>query len=99
MQQNLSPQQEAAIETSTLQNLTPTATKIQHPFDAQEVASIYQKRYGSLAPQKVIDAMVHWNLPNAQRAQVAYNLGQLVRLLIDYLSERSPRAESPGKGS
>lgn len=58
-----------------------------HPFDAQEVAAIYQKRFGSSAPSKAIEAMVHWNLPNAQRAQVCYDLGQLTRLLFDFLKD------------
>ncbi len=57
----------------------------QHEFDAHQVTTIYQKRFGSQPPPSVVEAMAEWDIPNDQRAQVAYQLGQLVRLMMDHL--------------
>ena len=67
----------------------------QYPFDAQEVAAIYQKRFGISAPLKAIEAMAYWNLPNAQRAQICYDIGQLTQLLFDYLKDHPDFPDPP----
>ena len=68
--------------------------KEQFPFDAQEMVTIYQKRFGTPPPPKAIEAMAHWNLSNAERAQVLYDINQLVRLLMDQLKQKVALQES-----
>ena len=58
---------------------------LQHEFNSQQITTIYKKQFGSQPPPSVIEAMAYWDIPNDQRAQVAYKLGQLVRLIMDHL--------------
>ncbi len=73
----------------------PTSQDEEYPFDAQEMIAIYQKRFGTPPPPKAIESMTHWNLTNAERAQVLYDINQLVRLLMDQLKRSDTDALKP----